>query len=87
VNDDTDPILGTFNNVSLTSPAASLFPNASGFATISGQEFAVFDSADFASGATTGGNDLLLSAVPEPSTTAMLAGMLAFTFGRRRRRS
>jgi hypothetical protein len=86
VNDGADSILGAFSNVSLSSPSSSLFPDADGFATFSGQEFAVYYSADFDSGATMGGNDLLLSPVPEPSSALTLAvGMLGLAFVRRRR--
>lgn len=86
VNDDVDPITGTFKNVSLTSSYASLFPDADAWALIDGQEFAVFYDADFATNAFTGGNDLLLAAVPEPSTALMLPAMLALGMLRRRRK-
>ena len=86
VNDGSDPILGTFSNVSLTSPNSILYPDAAAFATINGQEFAVYYSGDFGTGATTGGNDLLLSAVPEPASIALLASALGFAFTRRQRK-
>lgn len=86
VNDDVDPITGTFDNVSLTSSSASLFPNADAWTTIDGQEFAIFYGADFGSNAFTGGNDLLLAAVPEPSTAVMLPAMLVLGLLRRRRK-
>ncbi|MHA3770780.1 beta strand repeat-containing protein [Verrucomicrobiota bacterium sgz303538] len=86
-NDDVDPILGTFANVSLTSPNSSLFPSADGWATIDGQEFAVFYNADFDKNALTGGNDLLLAAIPEPSASLLLGCGLALTFARRRRKN
>jgi T5SS/PEP-CTERM-associated repeat protein len=86
VNDDVDPITGSFGNVSTTSQSNStLFSNADGYATIDGQEFAVFYSGDFATNAFTGGNDLLLAAVPEPSTAALICGALGFGLLRRRR--
>ena len=84
INDGIDPITGTFANASLSSSYAFLYPTADGFVTLDGQEFALFYDADSSTNSLTGGNDLLLSAVPEPSATALLlvAG-LAFT--RRRR--
>jgi T5SS/PEP-CTERM-associated repeat protein len=87
VNDDIDPIFGEFTNLSLTNPSSSLFPNANGFATIDGQEFAVYYSADFASGAVTGGNDLMLAAVPEPGSAMLLAGAIGLVLTRRMRRA
>jgi hypothetical protein len=81
VNDGTDPIFGAFANVTLGSPNASLFPDASGFVTFGGQEFAVYYNADFGSGAVLGGNDLLLSPVPEPGSALALTGMLGMVLG------
>ncbi len=87
VNDGDDFINGTFANVSLTSPNASLFPSADGWATIEGQEFAVFYNADFGSNSFTGGNDLLLAPVPEPSTALLLGCGAILGLSRRRRKN
>lgn len=87
VNDDVDPINGTFANTSPTSPFSSLFPAADAWTNIDGQDFAIFYSADFNTNGFTGGNDLLLAAVPEPSTMVMLPAMLALGMMRRRRRA
>ncbi len=85
LNDGNDSIVGGFANVVETSPSAVLFPDADGFITFGDQEFAVFYGADHTTNSFTGGNDLLLSAIPEPGTTALLllAGLAA---GTRRRR-
>ena len=40
-NDGTEGIIGTFANASLSSPSASLFPDAQGWVTFNGQEFAI----------------------------------------------
>ena len=72
LNDGTDAITGTFANTTMVSAFSSLYPTASGFITLGGQEFAVFYNADHATNSLTTGNDLLLSAVPEPSAAALL---------------
>ena len=87
VNDDVDPIFGTFANTSPTSPFSSLFPAADAWTTIDGQEFAIFYGANFDSNAFTGGNDLLLAAVPEPATALLLPAMLVLGMMRRRRKA
>ena len=86
VNDGADLITGTFSNTSPTSPFTSLFPSADAWTTIDGQDFAIFYGANFDSNAFTGGNDLLLAAVPEPGTAVMLPVMLALAVVRRRRK-
>lgn len=87
VNDGDDAIAGTFANTSPTSPFSSLFPTADAWTTIDGQDFAIFYGANFDANAFTGGNDLLLAAVPEPSMALMLPAMLAFGMMRRRRKA
>lgn len=83
-NNGTNPITGTFANAVLTSPFSALYPDAGGFVTVDGQEFAVFYNANSANNSLTGGNDLLLSAVPEPTAAGLL--LLAGLAGIRRRR-
>lgn len=85
LNNDDNALFGTFANTSLTGGNPLEFPDADAWITIDGQEFAINYSADFESNALTGGNDLLLRAVPEPSTAILLGSMLCLTFGRRRR--
>lgn len=85
-NDGTDAITGTFANAVGTSAFSALYPDASGYVTIGSQEFAVFYNADSATNALTGGNDLLLSAVPEPGATALLGGLALLGLARRSRR-
>ncbi|MES2570909.1 MAG: PEP-CTERM sorting domain-containing protein, partial [Verrucomicrobiota bacterium] len=86
VNDGDDEITGTFSNLSLTSPNAAAFPTADAWATIGGQEFAVYSHADFDTGANIGGNDFMLVAVPEPGVGASLFAGLTLLAGLRRRR-
>ncbi|MGV3532974.1 MAG: beta strand repeat-containing protein [Chthoniobacteraceae bacterium] len=83
VNDEIDAIIGTFANVNVGNPQD--FTDADGWVTLGGQDFAVNYAADLETNATTGGNDLLLRPVPEPSTAILLGGMLCMAFGRRRR--
>lgn len=85
LNDGTDAITGTFANAVPGSPSAAQYPAAGGFVTFGGQEFAIFYNADYDSDSVTGGNDLLLSAVPEPTTAALL--LLAALGATRRRRT
>lgn len=85
LNNDETSLFGTFANTSLTGGNPLEFPDADAWITIDGQEFAVNYSANFETNALTGGNDLLLRAVPEPSTAILLGSMLCLTFGRRRR--
>ncbi len=84
LNDGGDSIVGTFANTIDTSSSAALFPEADGFITLGGQEFAVFYNADHTTNSFTGGNDLLLAAIPEPSTAVLF--LLAGLAGTRRRR-
>lgn len=86
-NDGTDAITGTFANAVTTSAYSTFYPDAGGYVTIDGQEFAVFYGADFDTQSLTGGNDLLLlNAVPEPGSTTLLSVLAIFGFTRRRRR-
>ncbi len=56
--------------------------------TLNGQDYVIGYAGDFATGAFTGGNDIVLMAVPEPETWAMLAGGAALLLlGQRRRRA
>jgi hypothetical protein len=63
-------------------------PNLSGFNTITfgGQEFAISYSASAGANTFTGGNDVALMAIPEPSTWAMLAAGLGVLVGTQRSR-
>ena len=88
-NDGTDPITGTFANASPAPGFAGLFNDPSAnphLTTIDGQLFALFYDADLGSQSLSGGNDLLLMAIPEPSRALLLVlaglGLIA-----RRRRS
>ena len=74
-----------FANLTSTSPAAGLFPDATGFVNLDGTSFAVFMNADFQTGGRTGGNDILLFATPEPSRALLAALGLAALLARRRR--
>lgn len=88
VNDGFDSINGTFANTTETSPFGDLFPDADAWVNISGQEFAVYYDADFDTNELFGGNDLLLSPVPEPSISGvLLVGALGLSMTRRRRRA
>lgn len=79
-----------FANMTLTSTNdwASIYKNmgADGFVTINGQDFAMFYNANFATGALTGGHDLVLSAMaPEPSRALFsLLGISSLLLRRRR---
>ncbi|MES2707201.1 MAG: PEP-CTERM sorting domain-containing protein [Verrucomicrobiota bacterium] len=84
-NDGTDAITGTFANAVSTSAFSGLYPGAGGYVTFGGQEFALFYGADSATNALTGGNDLLLSAVPEPGSTLLLGAVSLLGLARRRR--
>lgn len=86
-NDGTDAITGTFANAAATSANSALYPDAGGYVTIGSQEFAVFYGANFDTNALTGGNDLLLSAVPEPGSSTLLAGLALLGLTRRRSRA
>jgi hypothetical protein len=78
--------VGTFANSTLSSPFSSVFPDADGWVNVGGQDFAVNYSADFTGGTVTGGNDVLLRAVPEPTTIALLGAFAGIACLRRRRR-
>jgi len=92
INDGTDPIDGRFANTRFVSGLASIFGLASDnayFATIDGQAFAMFYDAlydpSFGSVGFSGGNDLLLIAVPEPGRLLLVVLGLGLLVGRRRR--
>jgi autotransporter-associated beta strand protein len=74
-NDGTDPISGTFLNL----PEGQTF-------TVGGQIFRITYQGDFTTNATTGGNDVLLMAIPEPGTPALVVGAVLFTAASVRRR-
>lgn len=82
-----------FANMTLTSTNdwASVYQGmgADGFVTIDGQDFAMFYSANFATGALFGGHDLVLSAMaPEPSRALLsLLGLASLLLRSRRRLS
>lgn len=61
--------------------------NGVGTFVLSGQEWAISNKGDAATNSTTGGNDLVVDAVPEPSTWAMLAVGAGALFVFRRRKS
>jgi autotransporter-associated beta strand protein len=86
-----DDITGTgFANAGASPGFAALFgdPTATPFLTsVDGQAFALFYDANFALGTLSGGNDLLLIAIPEPSRALLLAIAVACLPTRRRRRS
>ncbi len=74
-----------FANMIATSPAAGLYPTASGFVELDGLSFAVFLGADFDTGALSGGNDIVLFAIPEPGRALLLALAAVPLLLRRRR--
>ena len=80
LNDGSDQVLGAFSNVPVTD-----VPNNSGLINISGVDYTVYYGADFATDATTGGNDILV-AVPEPGSAVMLMSGIGMLLGLQRRR-
>ena len=93
-NDGSDPIGGTnysgfgtngeFVGTFLDADQSALYPGADTFLSL-GKLYAVFYNADFATGALTGGNDILLINIPEPSRAVLLAmGLFAVVLRRRR---
>ena len=78
---------GMFANMTLDGVGANLFPEApTGFVDLGGTPFAVFLNADFGGNSMfSGGNDILLFAIPEPSKTMLLAIALLGLLARRRR--
>jgi T5SS/PEP-CTERM-associated repeat protein len=87
VNDGTDSITGSFANLSATSAHSAWFPPADGWITVEGQEFGVFYGGDFATQSLTGGNDLVLAAIPEPGSLALIGFATGLCLLRRRRPS
>ncbi len=83
INDGVDAITGGFANLDGSSTSGA-FADADGWITMDGQEFAVYYSGDFATNSLTGGNDLVLTAVPEPGSLALTG--VAFALGLLRRR-
>lgn len=64
----------------------NLFPDADGFVNLDGTDFAIFYSADFNTSSFTGGNDIALGAIPEPTRALLLAmAVLGWLGGHRRR--
>lgn len=77
VNDDVDPITGTFAGL----------PEGSHIFAPNGQDFIISYFGDSVTSAATGGNDVVLQAVPEPAgATLLLAGLGALAARRSRRR-
>ena len=75
-----------FANASASSPAGtSLYQDATGWVQLGGQQLAFYTSADFASGALTGGNDIVFFAIPEPGRALLLAMAAGAMLLRRRR--
>ncbi|MBC8128288.1 MAG: autotransporter-associated beta strand repeat-containing protein, partial [Gloeobacteraceae cyanobacterium ES-bin-144] len=74
LNDGNDPIQGAFHNVANNSTV-----------NISGMDYEISYFANSATMSMTGGNDIAIQAVPEP-TTALLAGLACLTLAARRRR-
>jgi len=71
-------ISGTFANAGVADPMLPGF----GTFTVGGQIFAISYTGDFGTGAFSGaGNDVVLMAVPEPNSLAMLAGSLGLAVG------
>ena len=64
LNDGDDKILGQFDGID---PGQAI--------TIDSRNFYVYYEADYDTGLLSGGNDVLLTSVPEPSTFAMLLGL------------
>jgi hypothetical protein len=76
-NDDVDPVVGTFLGLP---DGATVFPALGG-------QFRIDYDGDFATGATSGGNDVVLTAlvaVPEPSALLALLGGSGMLMGLRR---
>ena len=74
INDLSDAISGTFSNAAIQG----------GTYTFDGQQFAISYLGDYGTTSFTGGNDVVLMAVPEP--TAALLGGIGVLFLLRRRR-
>lgn len=84
INDGSDAVSGVFSNqVTAGNRFNGLVPTIS----IGGIEFAVSYSGDFATNSFTGGNDVVLVPIPEPSAVPMIAGGLALLWLASRRRS
>ena len=78
INDGVDAVSGTF--VGFTQGSTLSF---------GGRDFMVGYTGDSAGGSFTGGNDVVLQAIPEPGAGTLLLGSLGMALGlqRRRRRS
>jgi autotransporter-associated beta strand protein len=91
-NDLLDSITGTFANTTLSPGLDALFgtaPNTAYITSIGGRTFAAFYGSQFGvigTGGLTGGNDLLLVAIPEPGRALLALLALAGFVVRRRRR-
>ena len=75
---------GMFANQYTSTYLTSVYPDATNFVDL-GRPFAIFYNADFATGALTGGNDILLIGIPEPGRAVLLiVGLFAAVLHRRR---
>ena len=78
-NDTAGSIAGTFSNY---------LTNGMSVGNYDGKTWNIWYGADFATGNTSGGNDVLLAPVPEPSTLVLLAaslvGLLAYAWKKRK---
>jgi autotransporter-associated beta strand protein len=88
-NDLTDAITGTFSNTLLSSGLTGLFGTPAYSVSLGGLPFAAFYQSQFgvtSAAGLSGGNDLLLIAIPEPGRAVLGLLALAFLAGHRRRK-
>ncbi|TLD69792.1 hypothetical protein FEM03_15825 [Phragmitibacter flavus] len=86
-HDDASTRTGMFSNFVATAPVGS-YVDANGHFVLNGITFAAYLNANFGTGATSGGNDILLYAVPEPSRNLLgLIALAACVLKRKRARA